>query len=327
MKLKFRKLSLVFATLLLTTTANAQLLTLHVANEHTRDNMSVSWSPDYDKLDDEMCEMEDDGNGNYKFSADIPEQFNWVYLEIFGSNRPLVIEKGKTIDVTVTGGSAPSYNIVGDNRDASLYLKRLDLAISKEAITSYGVDESKAKKDSRLNVLASTIAPLKSQLANIEPEETRSFVSRITDMYETYYRLSIIGGGKSADALYNLGSADYDKAMEDVKVNDPVYMRYCLNERYIRNKMTKEDYGDGSDLTDYGIKFIEKMKEAGITNKLVKHSLLDHLASLVLYQSHPKDVKTFWKPFADYASDDKPLLDKYSGKMVNQQIVGDEDNF
>lgn len=292
MRHHFKKIASVMAVCFLAMNANAQLLRLHVADSHTIDNMSVTWSPDYDALDEEMCELNDDGNGNYTFDANMPEKFNWMYLEVFGSNRPLVVEQGKTIDVTVTGGSAPSYKIIGENREASLYIKQLDMAFT----------EGKLK---------GALPQLRSQLEKVEPEDARQFAGRITDMYETYEKIKALGGSNSENALYNIGSTEYDKALADVKVNDPVYLRYRLNERVIRNQMSKDDYGDGKDLTNYGLKFMEKMKAAGITNALVKHSLLDHLASLVIYQSQPIDASIFLHALAEYASEDKPLLEKY----------------
>lgn len=289
----FKNFVFLAATCLFATSAHAQLLRLTVADAHTRDNMSVTWSPDYDSMNEEMCDMNEVGNNTYIFDADMPEQYNWMYLEVFGSNRPLVVERGRTIEVTVTGGAAPSYAIVGTNRDASLYLKQLDVALT----------EGRLERE---------LPQLRQRLAKVTPESARRFVSRITDMYETYEEMQSTGGNYQRDALFNTGSPAYDRAVSGVVVNDPVYLRYRLNEKYIRNQMTREDYGDGKDLTQYGIKFMERMRSAGITNPLVKHSLLDHLASLVLYQSQPVDASLFLKPFAEYAAGDKALLEKYN---------------
>ncbi|MBQ6032268.1 MAG: TlpA family protein disulfide reductase [Prevotella sp.] len=69
-----------------------------------------------------------------------------------------------------------------------------------------------------------------------------------------------------------------------------------------------------ADLTDYALRYIEVMRPV-ITDKQVKHCLLDNLVDRVVTQGNPKDVDRFWKPITDYAANDTELLNKYTPKI------------
>lgn len=298
--------------------SHAQLLRLHVADADLRKNTQISYSPAYDYIGGDYIEPQFDANGNYAFDADMPGQYNWV--AVYGPHNVchVVVERGKTADVTVTRDKKgrAAFTVKDDNKSGGLYLDHLSSGTSTTAITGYGMPEDRVPAKEGLRQLDSTMVQLRKHLAKVKPATLRDFLTRLTDATEAHYRLDIISDHQDNRVYCRFGGSDYDAVCRSIKPDDPVYLRFRLNDRYFYQLMDKADL-EGDDLTAYGLKFIAKMREAGVSDPLVRHVVLGRLADLVLCQGHPNDVDAFWQAFTDYAAGDTALTNKYGAQVAS----------
>ncbi len=297
----------------------AQQLRLHVVDPALQTKTQIAYSPEYDYIGDEYIEkLQFDVNGTCIFDADMPGQFNWVRVMCGRNFRRVVVERGKTADVTVAKDKKGKVAITvrSDNKAGGDYLDHLAVGTGTTAITGYGMPEERVSAQEGLRQLDSTMVQLRKHLAKVKPTALRDFLTRLTDATEIHYKLDLLSDHRDTHVYYNFRQPDYNKVCELIKPNDPIYLRFRLNDRYIYQQMDKADL-DGDDLTGYGLKFIGKMKEAGIDNTLVRHVLLDRLANLVLFRSHPNDVDPFWNALTDYADGDTAIVNKYNVQVAS----------
>lgn len=300
------------------TSASAQQLRLHVADKSLQKRTSVNYSPQYDYIGNKHIAPEFDSKGDFSFDANMPGQFNWVNIYSGRNSKNVIIEKGKTADVTITkdkDGKA-IFKVKGGNKAGSDYINHLSSGTSTTPITGYGMPEDRVPAKEGLRQLDSTMVVLRKELKKIKPEALRDFLTRLTDATEIHYKLELLSDHRDTHVYCNFGQPEYNEVAKNIKPNDPVYLRFRLNDRYVRQQMSDDDM-DNDDLTGYGLKFIAKMKEAGIDNSLVKSVMLDRLANFVLFSSHPNDVDPFWKALTDYADDDTALNNKYGAQVAS----------
>lgn len=298
--------------------AHAQLLKLHIADPALQKGAEISYSPEYDYIGGDYINPKFDANGLYTFDAALPDQYNWVSIRAGRSYERVVVERGKTADVTVTRDKKGrvTFSVKSDNKAGGDYLDHLSSGTSTTAITGYGMPEDRVPAKEGLRQLDSTMVQLRKHLAKVKPTALRAFLGRLTDATEAHYRLDIISDHQDTHVYCRFGGPDYDAVCRSIKPDDPLYLRFRLNDRYFYQLMDKADL-EGDDLTGYGLKFIGKMREAGVSNTLVKHVVLGRLADLVLFQGHPDDVDAFWQAFTDYAGGDTALTNKYAVQVAS----------
>lgn len=299
--------------------AHAQLLRLHVADPALQKSVNISYSPAYDFIGDKYLEkLKFGADGLYTLDFAIPDRYNWIGISCKRAYQSVVVEQGKTADVTVTRDKKGhvTFTVKSDNRAGGDYLSHLSSGTSTTAITGYGMPEDRVPAKEGLRQLDSTMVQLRKHLARVKPAPLRSFLSRLTDATEAHYRLDIISDHRDNGVYCRFGGADYDAVCRSIKPNDPVYLRFRLPDRYFCQLMDKADL-EGDDLTAYGLKFIANMRQTGISNPTVKHVVLSRLADLVLFEGHPNDVDAFWQAFTDYAASDTALTNKYGVQVAS----------
>lgn len=292
--------------------ASAQLLRLHVADPALQTKTQIAYSPEYDYIGGEYFEnLKFDTDDAYAFDASMPGQFNWIRINCGREGKYVVIESGKTAEVAVSKDKKGKivFTVKSDNKAGGDYLNHLSSGTSTTAITGYGMPEDRVSAQEGLRQLDSTMVQLRKHLAKVKPSALRDFLTRLTDATEIHYKLDLLSDHRDTHVYSKFGGDEYNDACRQINPNDPICLHFRLNDRYIYQQMDKADLND--DLTGYGLKFIGKMKEAGIDNRLVKHVMLGRLADLVLYQSHPNDVDAFWTMLTDYADGDTALANKY----------------
>lgn len=316
--MKIKTIFSLFLPLLFSEAAHAQLLRLHIADAGLQKYTELSYSPDYDFISTKYVEPKFDANGVYAFDYAMPGQFNWVDIECGRGFYTAVIERGKTADVTVSKDKNGKVKFVvkSPNKAGDAYLAHLTTATSTTAITGYGRPEDRVPAKEALRQLDSTMVIMRKEMKKVKPTALNDFLARLTNAADIHYKLEILSQHRDNRVYYKFGQPEYDEAAATIKVNDPIYLYYHLNDRYILQQLKKEDM-EGDDLTGFGLKYISRMKTAGITDSLVKHTLLDRLADFVLYESHPNDVDTFWKTLTDYAGNDTALIHKYSDQIAS----------
>lgn len=299
--------------------ASAQLLRLHVVDPALRQKTQISYSPEYDYIGDKYIEkLQFDDNGIYGLDFNMPGQFNWVGIRCGRSFERIIVERDKTTKVVVSKDKKGKvvFTVESDNKAGGAYLDHLSSGTSTTAITGYGMPEDRVPAKEGLRQLDSTMVVLRKELKKVKPAALRDFLSRLTDATEIHYKLDLLSDHRDNHVYCKFGDDEYNKVCQQIKPDDPIYLRFRLNDRYIYQQMDKADL-DGDDLTGYGRKFIAKMKEAGIDNPLVKHVVLDRLAAFVLFESHPNDVDTFWTVLTDYADGDTALTNKYEVQVAS----------
>lgn len=305
-------------TALCSQTVNAQQLKLHINDANLQKHTEINYSPEYDFIGNKNVKPVFDAEGTYSFAYDMPSQFNWVNIYSGHSGCLVIIEKGKTAEVTVIKDKEgkTKFDIKSDNKAGIAYLTHLYSGTSTTAITGYGMPEDRVPAKEGLRQLDSTMVVLRKELKKIKPAALNDFLTRLTDATEIHYKLELLSDHRDNRVYYNFGQPEYNSVAATIKPNDPVYLRFRLNDRYICQQLSKEDM-EGNDLTGYGLKFISKMKESGIDNPLVKHVVLNRLADLVLFNSHPNDVDPFWKALCDYSDGDTAMTNKYETQVAS----------
>ena len=308
------------AACLLPLAAQAQLIRGHIPGAKQMRWGGIEYSRDFDFFQQQHLSFLLDEADNFTFDTQLPGQFGIVGVSTDRSSIHVVVERGKTMTVSLvsandTKSSRGGAHLVatGPNKSATDYLNRIDRATSITAITGYGNPEDRVGKDEGLRILDETIARMRQELKKVKPQAARAFMGRYTDMLYTHYRLHIMGRGQDTHVYCQWGDSDYRKVVDNINPNDPVNLTWQLPHRWVYNQIDPQ-LARQADLTDYALRYIEVMRPV-ITDAQVRHSLLDKLIDRVVSQGNPQDVDRFWKPITDYAADDTELLQKYTPRI------------
>ena len=330
---------LLLAACLLPLSAQAQLIKGHIPGGKQMRWGGIEYSRDFDFFQQQMLPFNMDENDNFVFDTQLPGQFGIVGVNTDGRSIDVVVERGKTMTVNLTtvkdkksAKSYPRLIVTGPNKTATDYLNSVNRATSITAITGYGRPEERVGKEEGLRILEETITRMRKSLKKVKPQAARDFMSRYTDMLYNHYRLEILSEHRHTHIYWQWGNEDYKKVITEIDPNDPVGLTWRLPHRWVYNQIDPT-LANQADLTDYALRYIEVMRPV-ITDKQVKHCLLDNLVDRVVSQGNPKDVDRFWKPIAEYAAEDTELLNKYlpkiealkntrAGKMAPEQTFSD----
>ena len=330
---------LLLAACLLPLSAQAQLIKGHIPGGKQMRWGGIEYSRDFDFFQQQHLPFNMDENDHFVFDTQLPGQFGIVGVNTDGRLIDVVVERGKTMTVNLetvkdkkSSKSFKQLVVTGPNKRASDYLNKLSRATSITAITGFGRPEDRVGKEEGLRILEETITRMRKTLKKVKPQAARDFMSRYTDMLYNHYRLEILSEHRHTHIYWQWGNEDYRKVITEIDPNDPVGLTWRLPHRWVYNQIDPT-LANQSDLTDYALRYIEVMRPV-ISDKQVKHCLLDNLVDRVVSQGNPKDVDRFWKPIAEYAAEDTELLNKYlpkiealkntrAGKMAPEQTFSD----
>ena len=311
---------LIVAVCLLPLAAQAQLIKGHIPGAGQMRWGGIEYSRDFNFFQSQRLPFNADEEGNFSFDTQLPGQFGIVGISTDRGSMQVVVERGKTMTVGLepvkgakSSGAKTRLVATGPNKSATDYLNRIDRATSITAITGYGNPEDRVSKEEGLRILDETIARMRKELKKVKPQAARAFMDRYTDMLHTHYRLHIMGKGRDTHVYCQWGDSDYREVASGIQPNDPVGLMWQLPHRWVYNQIDPK-LASQADLTDYALRFIEVMRPA-ITDKQVRHCLLDWLVDHMVAQGNPQDVDRFWKPIADMAANDTELLQKYTPKI------------
>lgn len=321
---------LLLAACLLPLSAQAQLIKGHIPGGKQMRWGGIEYSRDFDFFQQQHLPFNMDENDHFVFDTQLPGQFGIVGVNTDGRSIDVVVERGKTM--TVNALSDGTLIASGPNKSATDYLNKLSRATSITAITGYGSPEERVGKEEGLRILEETITRMRKSLKKVKPQAARDFMSRYTEQLRVHYRLDILCRHQDTHVYSRYGDEAYRNTVQEINPNDPVGLTWRLPHRWVYDQIDPM-LANQADLTDYALRYIEVMRPV-ITDKQVKHCLLDNLVDRVVTQGNPKDVDRFWKPIAEYAAEDTELLNKYlpkiealkntrAGKMAPEQTFSD----
>lgn len=327
------------AACLLPLAAQAQLIRGHIPGAKQMRWGGIEYSRDFDLFQQQHLPFNMDENDHFVFDTQLPGQFGIVGVNTDGRSIDVVVERGKTMTVNLetvkdkkSAKSYPRLTVTGPNKTATDYLNSINQATSITAITGFGRPEDRVGKEEGLRILEETITRMRKSLKKVKPQAARDFMSRYTEQLRVHYRLDILCRHQDTHVYSRYGDEAYRNTVQEINPNDPVGLTWRLPHRLVYDQIDPM-LANQADLTDYALRFLEIM-QAAITDKQVKHCLLDNLVDRVVSLGNPKDVDRFWKPIAEYAAEDTELLNKYlpkiealkntrAGKMAPEQTFSD----
>lgn len=327
------------AACLLPLAAQAQLIRGHIPGAKQMRWGGIEYSRDFDFFQQQHLPFNMDENDHFVFDTQLPGQFGIVGVNTDGRSIDVVVERGKTMTVNLetvkdkkSAKSYPRLTVTGPNKTATDYLNSINQATSITAITGFGRPEDRVGKEEGLRILEETITRMRKSLKKVNPQAARDFMSRYTEQLRVHYRLDILCRHQDTHVYSRYGDEAYRNTVQEINPNDPVGLTWRLPHRLVYDQIDPM-LANQADLTDYALRFLEIM-QAAITDKQVKHCLLDNLVDRVVSLGNPKDVDRFWKPIAEYAAEDTELLNKYlpkiealkntrAGKMAPEQTFSD----
>lgn len=327
------------AACLLPLAAQAQLIRGHIPGAKQMRWGGIEYSRDFDFFQQQHLPFNMDENDHFVFDTQLPGQFGIVGVNTDGRSIDVVVERGKTMTVNLetvkdkkSAKSYPRLTVTGPNKTATDYLNSINQATSITAITGFGRPEDRVGKEEGLRILEETITRMRKSLKKVKPQAARDFMSRYTEQLRVHYRLDILCRHQDTHVYSRYGDEAYRNTVQEINPNDPVGLTWRLPHRLVYDQIDPM-LANQADLTDYALRFLEIM-QAAITDKQVKHCLLDNLVDRVVSLGNPKDVDRFWKPIAEYAAEDTELLNKYlpkiealkntrAGKMAPEQTFSD----
>lgn len=330
---------LLLAACLLPLSAQAQLIKGHIPGGKQMRWGGIEYSRDFDFFQQQHLPFNMDENDHFVFDTQLPGQFGIVGVNTDGRSIDVVVERGKTMTVNLetvkdkkSAKSYPRLTVTGPNKTATDYLNSINQATSITAITGFGRPEDRVGKEEGLRILEETITRMRKSLKKVKPQAARDFMSRYTEQLRVHYRLDILCRHQDTHVYSRYGDEAYRNTVQEINPNDPVGLTWRLPHRWVYDQIDPM-LANQADLTDYALRFLEIM-QAAITDKQVKHCLLDDLIDRVVAQGNPKNVDRFWNPIAQYAAEDTELLNKYlpkikalkntrAGKMAPEQTFSD----
>jgi len=293
--------------------ADAQMVKGVIADTALSKRVSIVYNPEKggSQFDGVEAKIEVDAKGQFSFDAKQlgNRTFCPAYLYLGDSSEhQFMLTPGTTLSIKVTRKDGkPQVSFSGKNADAATFMLHYGECYDYELFFPFDGDPDLLKGQDKQKVLETKYQALVKEMKKVKNPELRQFLTKLNE-------------GAHVNFLTRLlpeNSQQEKDLVAKIDANDWIGLYNYLPQRVIRSNMdSKLDSLFGHDMTEYGLAYLQQVKQR-VTDPDVRHALLNECANSTLnYGKDFADIDKFWKPYCEMAASDSSLIKKYADKVA-----------
>ncbi len=293
--------------------ADAQMIKGMIADSALSKRVYITYNPEKGGSRFEGVEATIDVDAKGQFSYDAKHLGNLAFCPatlILGdkSEWNFMLRPGSTVSVRVVKkGGKPQISFSGKDADASTFMLHYGEAYDYEVFFPFEGEKDLLAGQDRKAVLQAKYQALAKEVKKVKSADLRQFLTQLNeDAYVNFLtRLLPKDSKQKADMIAK------------IDVNNWIGLYNYLPQRVIRANMdSKLDSLFGHDMTDYGLAYLDVVKQK-VTDPIVRHALLEECGKTTLmYGKNYADIDRFWKPYCELAAGDSSLIKRYADLVM-----------
>lgn len=293
--------------------ATAQMVKGEICDSSLSKKAYIIYNPkkggdQFDGVEDRL-QIDDKGRFSYDARRLGDRTFCPAYLILGdGSEWQFMLKPSSTLQVKVEkkkGDTEVTFS--GKDAEASNFMKHYGKLYDYQVFFPYEGEKRVLAGQDSIKVLEDGYQTLAKEVKKVKDVEMRSFLAQLNEGARINFLTRLI--------------AKKDPRQKDllaqIDINNWIGLYNYLPQCVVRASMDpKLDECFGKDMTDFGLAYMQVIKEK-VTDPTVLHALLDDCGEYtLLYGKDIADVDKFWKSYCEMAGGDSTLIKKYQDKVV-----------